>query len=133
MVAPPASRQEGKMELVVGNEGVAQPKRKPTVPPKPAKKQLCGNFSKDQSSTADSTGGSADTSTGDSGFVDAREYLKERRGPPPKVPPRHRYTPLNAAQREQAADYTATNPILEKGNECKLLQFFFCYQLFIAI
>ena len=118
VIAPPTSRQEDKMELVVGSDAVVQPKKKPTVPPKPTKKQLslrCGNSSKDQSSTADSTGGSADTSTGDSGFVDTRKYLKKQRGPPPKVPPKHDYASLNVAQREQAADYTATIPITERG------------------
>ena len=103
LIAPPVDDSQGKM--VVGGDDVSLPKTKPAVPPKPTKKQLCTNSSK-ESSTADSTGGSADTSTGDSGFVDARKYLKERRGPPPKVPPRHSYTPLNASEREQVADYT---------------------------
>ena len=73
--------------------------------------------------------------TGDSGFVDAIKYLKERQGPPPKVPPRQRYTPLNASQREQVAEYTATNPIPQKGNDSKLLQFcdITCLLLFYLI
>ena len=118
VIAPPASRQEGKMELVVGSDDVVQPKKKPIVPPKPTKKQLllrCGNALINQPFTADSTGGSADTSTGDSGFVDAKRYRKEPQGPPPKVLSRHNYTPLNAWQREEAADYTDTNPITEQG------------------
>ena len=53
VVAPPASRQEGKMELVVGSDGVVQQKKKPVVPPKPTKKQLRTNSSNDHSSTAD--------------------------------------------------------------------------------
>ena len=113
VVAPPASRQEGN---IVDSDVTVQSKRKPIVPPKPAKKQSllgCGSSSNDRSSTADS---SADTSTGDSGYADAKKYLKEL---PPKVLPRPHYTPLIAAQREQVANYTAINPIpcSEKGNE----------------
>ena len=99
-IAPPVDDSQGKM--VVGGNGATQPKRKPTVPPK---QQLCVNSSKDQSSTTDST---EDTNIEDSGFEDARKFLKEPQGPTPLrvPPPKHRYTQLTTLQREKTSEYT---------------------------
>ena len=56
-----------------------------------------------------SKGESDDTSTGDSGFVDAREFRKGY--PPTKVASsHHEYTPLNTEEREAASHYTLPSP-----------------------
>ena len=116
-IAPQSVHDERQGKLVVGRDGAAKPKRKPAVAPKPAIKKTLTSSSITQTSTTRgistaSTGGD-DTSTGDSGFVDARKYRKEFS--PPKVVPRHKYTPLNAEQKEAAAYYTATNTTTAQG------------------
>ena len=119
-IVPRTPQDDSHGKLVVGRDGAAQPKQKPTVAPKPTIKKLVTSTSSsaDQTPTADYTGGS--TSTGDSGFVDSRKYRKDC--PPPKVAPRHKYTPLNAEQREIASYYTATNPSTARGKAQRIMQ-----------
>ena len=90
-IAPQSVHDERQGKLVVGRDGAAKPKRKPAVAPKPATKRTSTSSSITQTSTTGGTStastGGDDTSTGDSGFVDARKYRKEFS--PPKVVPRH--------------------------------------------
>ena len=105
---PLISQDDSQGKMVTGRDGTGQ---RPTVAPKPPKKQMA-SIRSPEDQTADYTGGSADTSTGDSGFVDARKFLKDC--PSPKVAPRHKYTPLKAEQRETAPSYAEPLPIKSK-------------------
>ncbi len=103
-IAPSSRQDESRGHLVTGRDSSAQPsKLKPAVAPKPSKLQKSTT-----TSTSDYTGGSADTSTGDSGFVDSEKFRKEC--PPPRLLPRHNYTPLNAEQRETVGCYATLEP-----------------------
>ncbi len=103
-IAPSSRQDESRGHLVTSRDSPAQlSKLKPTVASKPSKLQKSTT-----TSTSDYTGGSADTSTGDSGFVDSKMFRKER--PPPRLLPRHNYAPLNAEQRDTVGCYAIPEP-----------------------
>ncbi len=102
-IAPSSIQDGSRGHLVTGRDSPAQPsKLKPVVAPKPSK--LKQNST---TSTSDYTGGSADTSTADSGFVDSEKFRKEC---PPRLLPRHNYTPLKAELRETVGCYATPEP-----------------------
>ncbi len=119
-IAPSSRQDESRGHLVTSRDSPVQPLRlKPTVAPKPSKLQ-----SSTTTSTSDYTGGSADTSTGDSGFVDSEKFRKEC--PPPCLLPRHNYTPLNAEQRDTVECYATPEPQGKhiNYNDCDYLHLF---------
>ena len=121
-IAPSSRQDESRGHLVTGRDSPAQPSRlKPTDAPKPSKLQSSTATS---TSSSDYTGGSADTSTADSGFVDSEKFRKER--PPPCLLPRHNYTPLNAEQRDTVDCYATPEPQGKhiNYNDCDYLHLF---------
>ncbi len=111
-IAPSSRQDKSRGHLVTGRDSLAQPsKLKPVVSPKPSKLKQNSTTT----STSDYTGGSADTSTGDSGFVDSEKFRKEC---PPCLLPRHNYTPLKAEQRETVGCYATPEP---QGKHTKLM------------
>ncbi len=68
-IAPSSRQDESRGHLVTSRDSPAQPsKLKPTVAPKPSRSTA--------TSSSDYTGGSADTSTADSGFVDSEKFRR---------------------------------------------------------
>ncbi len=121
-IAPSSRQDKSRGHLVTGRDSLAQPsKLKPVVSPKPSKLK---QNSTTTISTSDYTGGSADTSTGDSGFVDSKKFRKER--PPPHLLPRHNYTPLKAEQRDTVDCYATPEPQGKhiNYNDCDYLHLF---------
>ena len=105
-IVPHSIQDENQLQSkLVGHVGqTTKPKQKPTIAPKPVTKE--GSTRITSTSLSIRMGENDDTSTGDSGFVDAKEFRKLC--PPTKVEStQHTYKTLNVEQREAATHYTA--------------------------
>ena len=112
-IVPQRLQDESQSKLAVHMGQTPKPKLKPNVAPKPViEKGSTSNTSKNLSICK---GEIDDTSTGDSGFVDVREFRKSC--PPTKVASsQHVYKTLIVEQREKATHYTApTKPVKAQG------------------
>ncbi len=111
IVPVPASIQnESREQLVDGRDGTPQvAKPKPAVAKKPSKLKQNNprdSTASDSSMYVDMTC-NRDTSTGDSGFVDSKQFRKEC---PPRVPSKHSYTQLDSKQRDTVSSYATPEP-----------------------
>ncbi len=114
--------QKSREQMLVSQEKTLN-QAKPPVARKPTKLKQ----NPTSSSSLYTEMGSLDTSTGDSGFVDPKPFRKDC---PPRVHPRHKYTPLNAEQRETVSGYAI--PEL-KGKQTAVLLMSNIYSLIVYV